>query len=71
MSITEIRDLPLSEKLQIMEALWEDLRSRAEGVPVPEWHKELLDDRRKAVEAGKESILEWDEVKRSLGTRGK
>jgi putative addiction module component (TIGR02574 family) len=71
MSITEIRNLPLSEKLQIMEALWEDLRSRAEGVPVPEWHKELLDDRRKAVEAGKESILEWDEAKGSLGTRGK
>jgi putative addiction module component (TIGR02574 family) len=71
MSITEIRDLPLSEKLQIMEALWEDLRSRAEGVPVPEWHKELLDARRKAVEAGQESILEWDEVKRSLGTQWK
>jgi putative addiction module component (TIGR02574 family) len=69
MSITEIRELPLHEKLQMMEVLWEDLRSHAEGVPVPQWHKELLDARRKAVEAGQEEILEWDEIKDSLGTR--
>lgn len=68
MSITEIRGLPLNEKLQLMEALWEDLCSHAEEVVVPEWHKELLNARRKAVEAGREHILEWDEVKDSLGT---
>ena len=66
MSITEIRGLPLHEKLQIMEALWEDLRSHADGVPVPQWHKDLLDARRKAVEVGQEKILDWDEVKDSL-----
>ena len=67
MSIAEIRRLPLAEKLQIMEGLWEDLRSRAEDVPVPDWHKELLDRRRQAVESGQEKVLEWDEVKDSLG----
>jgi putative addiction module component (TIGR02574 family) len=69
MSIAEIRQLPLNEKLQIMEALWEDLRLHVEGIPVPEWHKKLLDSRRRAVEEGREDILEWDEVKGSLGTR--
>ena len=65
-TIAEIRQLPLHEKLQIMEALCEDLRSHIEAEPVPQWHKELLDERRKAVEAGREKILEWDEVKDSL-----
>jgi len=63
MSITEIRQLPLNEKLQIMEAIWEDLRSRAEDVPVPQWHKELLDSPLAAVEAGREEVLEWDDIK--------
>lgn len=67
MNIAEIRQLPLNEKLQIMEALWEDLRSRAEELVVPEWHKEILDERRKAVEEGREEVLDWDEVKNSLG----
>ena len=66
MSIAEIHQLPLSEKLQIMEAIWEDLRARAEEMPVPEWHKELLDTRQDAVAMGREQVLDWDEAKRSL-----
>jgi putative addiction module component (TIGR02574 family) len=68
-SIGEIQQLPLGEKLQIMEAIWEDLRLNAEQVPVPKWHKGLLDARREAVEANREEILDWDEVKHSLGVR--
>ena len=71
MSIAEIRQLPLAEKLQIMEAIWEDLRARADQVPVPGWHKELLDERRKAVEEGREALLDWDAIKDSLGARAK
>jgi putative addiction module component (TIGR02574 family) len=67
-SIGEIQQLPLSEKLQIMEAIWEDLRLHADQVPVPQWHKDLLDVRRKAVDENREEILEWDEVKHSLGS---
>ena len=67
-SIGEIQQLPLSEKLRSMEAIWEDLRLRADQVAVPQWHKDLLDARRKAVDEGREEILEWDEVKHSLGS---
>jgi hypothetical protein len=68
MSIAEIRQPPLAEKLKIMEAIWEDLRAQAEQVPVPAWHKELLDERRKAVEEGREQVFDWDSIKDSLGS---
>lgn len=68
-SIAEIRQLPLHEKLQIMEALWDDLRANADAVPMPDWQKELLDERRAAVLEGRERVLEWDEVKDSLGKK--
>ena len=68
MSIAEIRQLPLHEKLQMMEALWDDLRANADAVPVPDWQKQLLDARRKAVSEGRERVLEWDEVKDSIGS---
>ena len=67
MSIAEIKGLPLHEKLQLMEALWEDLRSNADAVLVPQWHKDILDARRKAVADGTEKVLDWDEVKDTLG----
>jgi len=66
MSIAEIRQLPLNEKIQIMEALWEDLRAHNEAMPVPAWQRDILDDRRKAVEDGSEKVLEWDSVKNAL-----
>jgi hypothetical protein len=69
MSITEVRLLPLAEKLQIMGAIWEELRTQAEQIPVPAWHQELLDERRKAVEEGLEEVLGWDSIKDSLGLR--
>jgi putative addiction module component (TIGR02574 family) len=69
MSVADIRRLPLPEKLQLMEALWEDLRSHIQDSPVPDWHKKLLDERRQAVEQGTEKILEWDDVKNTIGRR--
>ena len=66
MSIAEIHQLPLSEKLQIMEAIWDDLRATAEKSPVLEWHKELLDARDAAVANGREQVLDWDDVKPTL-----
>jgi putative addiction module component (TIGR02574 family) len=70
MTIAEIHQLSLREKLQIMEAIWEDLRAQAGTVPVPNWHKELLDARHQAVAEGREEVLDWDNVKNSLGSRG-
>jgi hypothetical protein len=52
-----------------MEALWDDLRANADVVLMPDWQKQLLDARRKAVSDGRERILEWDEVKDSLGRK--
>ena len=71
MSIAEVRQLPLAEKLQIMEAIWEDLRAHVEQVAVPQWHRDLLDERRKAVEEGRERLLDWDSIKDSLPSRRK
>jgi putative addiction module component (TIGR02574 family) len=52
-----------------MEAIWEELRSRADGVPVPDCHKQLLDERRKAVDEGREKVMDWDKVKNTLRKR--
>ncbi len=71
MSIAEVKQLPLAEKLQIMEAIWEDLRAQAERVSVPQWHRELLDERRKAIDEGREELLDWDSIKDSLPSRRK
>ena len=65
----QIDQLSLEEKLQIMEALWEDLRSRAEDMPVPQWHKDVLDTRERMIETGEASFEDWDSAKKRIAER--
>jgi hypothetical protein len=67
MSITEITHLPMREKFQIMELLWEDMRSSVDEAGTPKGHQDLLDSRRARVENGEVSVLDWNQVKSSIG----
>lgn len=67
MTATEVRTLPLLQKVQIMEAIWEDLRDRLEQVELPPRVQALLDERRARVREGSAKVLDWDAVKSSVG----
>ena len=58
--IASIFDLSPSEKLQLVEDLWDDLAADPEAVPVHEWQKEKL-ARRKA------NLMQTDALRRALG----
>ena len=67
MTSDEIKTLPLERKIQIMEAIWEDLRERFERSEISPQQKELLDRRRARVREGAAQLLDWDSVKGALG----
>lgn len=67
MTIAEIRSLPLREKLQILEALWDDLSARVDDLAVTPAERELLDARIERVRNGSAKVYDWDSVKHSLG----
>jgi len=64
-----ISDLSLAQKLDLMEALWADLSRDDKSLESPAWHREVLEDRRKAFEAGKISAFDWEEAKIRIGER--
>lgn len=65
-ALEPLRQLPLQEKLFIMEALWGDLSQKAEALQVPEWQKQVLDERETAVAAGAARFIDWDDAKREI-----
>lgn len=65
-----IDSMTVEEKLQAMEMLWDDLCQRAGGVPSPEWHQQVLQDREEALEKGMEEIQDWEEAKRIIRNEG-
>jgi len=64
-----IFDLSPSEKLQLVEDLWDDLASTPETVPVHEWQKEELARRKANLAKNPASGLSWEEVKRIVRSR--
>ncbi|MDR0779965.1 MAG: addiction module protein [Pseudomonadales bacterium] len=64
MTIADIAELPVAEKLRLMEKLWESLcAQQAGGAIVPDWHKEALAERLRCLDGGAEPVSSWAEAK--------
>jgi putative addiction module component (TIGR02574 family) len=64
-----IFDLSPSEKLQLVEDLWDDLAGTPEAVPVHDWQKQELARRKANLVHNPASGLSWDEVKHRVRAR--
>jgi hypothetical protein len=58
-----LHEMTIREKLAAMESLWEDLSRLPETVESPEWHKEILDQRRERVAGGTAQFEDWETAK--------
>lgn len=63
---TSIFKLSPSEKLQLVEDLWDDLAAAPEAVPIHDWQKEELARRKACLMRNPASGLTWEEVKRRV-----
>ena len=62
-TIPELRKLTNSEKLLLINELWDSLSLQEDGLPVPESHKKILDERLRDHETNPEPGSTWEEVK--------
>jgi putative addiction module component (TIGR02574 family) len=58
--LEEILRLPVDERLELLEQVWDSIAADPSQLPVPEWHKEELD--RRLADASPERLT-WDEAK--------
>jgi len=66
---TSVFDLSPSEKIQLVEDLWDDLAATPEAVPVHAWQKDELARRKANLLRNPASGLSWEEVKRRVRGR--
>ena len=64
-----IFDLSPSEKLQLVQDLWDDLAATPETVPVHDWQKQELARRKANLLQNPASQLAWEEAKRRVRGR--
>jgi len=61
-----LSELTLSQKLHIMETLWENLAQSDEAQVSPPWHEEVLRQREEALAAGRSTFSDWEEAKERI-----
>ena len=58
-----VHQLPLQERLSVMEGLWADLSQAAAGLLVPQWQQDVLDERETQTAAGTATYIDWEVAK--------
>lgn len=66
LTLANILELDLSERIQLVEDIWDSIAAVPNAVPLTEVQKKELDDRLSAYRANPQSGLRWDEVKKRI-----
>jgi hypothetical protein len=61
-----IEGLTRSEKLRMMEALWDDLAHDKTVLASPAWHGEALNEAEHALTTGLADFVDWETAKQNL-----
>lgn len=62
-------ELSVEEKIDYLQSLWDRIAASPDAIPLPDWHREILDERLKELEANPDAGDSWDAVQERL--RGK
>jgi len=66
MSPLQLKQMSLEEKLQAMEALWDDLCRQEEQLASPAWHGDVLEERVASLGRGDEIPEDWEAAKEAI-----
>ena len=64
-----LNEMTVTEKLQAMEALWEDLSRNAVVLESPEWHRDVLEARENRIASGDARFADWEQAKADIRKR--
>ena len=68
---TALHELPMHEKLDLLDLLWADIKNSPTGYEPPAWHADVLNERLEDFRSGKTRPLNFDQLVREWRkTRG-
>ena len=68
-AVLPLDQMTVEEKLTAMEAIWRSLSEHEDQVPVPDWHKQVLDERQRQIDAGGATFVSFEEMKERVRKR--
>ena len=67
MPTIDLMGMPVTEKLKLMETLWDSLCAQSTGdMGTPAWHVEVLEERLRRLSSGEDSVSAWKDAKERI-----
>lgn len=64
--VTEIKQLPIADRLSVIEDIWDSIASESTQIDVPQWHREVLRQRLAAHRVNRTEGTPWPEIRRRI-----
>jgi putative addiction module component (TIGR02574 family) len=61
-----LETLTVAEKVRLLESVWDSLCHQSGDVRSPEWHREVLEERKRRLTSGQATVSPWSEAKARL-----
>ena len=68
MNTADIKGMSTIERLQIMEALWDSLLHGETEIESPEWHHDILEERKRKIQTGESNFVSLETLKACRNT---
>jgi putative addiction module component (TIGR02574 family) len=62
-------DLSVDEKIDYLQSLWDRVADTPEAIHVPDWHREIIDERLKDLDTRPDAGDSWESVQERLRKR--
>jgi putative addiction module component (TIGR02574 family) len=66
MSIDEIKQLDITERILLVEEIWDSIAKEQDHLGLSEYEKEILDTRLTSLEDEDTTLISWDEIKEKI-----
>ena len=66
MSIDEIKTLDITERIILVEEIWDSIAKEQDSVGLLEYEKEVLNARLESFENNPDNLISWNEIKTKL-----
>lgn len=65
-TMLDINQLPVPQRLELIDKLWDSIPESVDSLPVPDWHKQELEKRLAEADADPKAVIPWDQVRSEL-----
>lgn len=66
MNIDKIKELDITERIMLVEDIWDSIAQEQDKVKLSDYEKQILDQRLKAHEKNPDNLISWDKIKSKL-----